>query len=300
MSSETMARPVPSNEYNDGVKYLMLRTAMRMYDKIPKELSADEINGIKIHVIKELELQNLILSSEEARDVIVPESLLRSTVSEIKQRYNDEDEFIQDLEDNEISEHGFQSAVMRELKVETTLERVGSRSISISDMDVMIYYHMHKDRFLQPETRVARHILITVNPDYPENTREVVLERINTIYSRLMKKNKRFSEQAMKHSECPTAMNGGRLGNIPRGQLYPQLDEVLFSLKEGQVSMPVESEIGMHLIYCEQIHSPGTVSLKQARPKIINHLQDRARRMCQKAWIMQLKEKKSQSSIKGE
>ena len=297
MSANAMLRPA---ENPDGINYLMLRTAMRLYDKAPRELEQDQFNGLKQQVFKEFELQNLILSSDEARDIIVPDSLLTSTIEDIKKRYKDEDEFLQDLEDNGLNESGFRSALLRELKVDTALERVASRSISISDMEVMIYYHLHKERFHVDESRTVRHILITINEEFPDNTREQALTRINSLYQRLIKKPKRFSEQAMKHSECPTAMNGGLLGRVPRGELYPELDAVLFSMKAGKISKPIESELGFHLLYCETIHDSGPVSLKEARPKIVQHLQERARRMCQKAWIVKLNENaKSQTSLKG-
>ena len=285
------ANPMSSSSASqDGINYLMLRTAMRIYDKAPRQLGDEEIKGLRKQVFKELELQNLVLASEEARDVIVPQSMVDSSIADIRNRYKDEDEFLQDLDENGLSQEGFREALMRELKVDTTLERVGSRSISISEMDVMIYYHMHKDRFVQEETRTARHILITVNPDFVENTRDAAFAKISTLRERLVKKPKRFSEQAMKHSECPTAMNGGLLGRVPRGELYPELEAALFAMKEGAVSEVVESELGYHLLYCETIHNAGPISLQESRPKITQHLQDRARRICQKTWIIQLYE----------
>jgi peptidyl-prolyl cis-trans isomerase C len=288
MSANPVSRAVTNQ---DGINYLMLRTAMRLYDKMPRDLGDEEIKGLRKQVFKEFELQNLVLASEEARDVIVPQSMVENSIEDIRKRYKDEEEFLQDLDDNGLTQSGFREALLRELKVDTTLERVGSRSIDISEMDVMIYYHMHKDRFVQEEARTARHILITINPDFPENTRDAALSKIKTLRERLSKKPKRFSEQALKHSECPTAMNGGLLGRVPRGELYPELEAALFDMKEGKVSEVIESELGFHLLYCETIHPSGPVSLKEATPKISKHLQDRARRMCQKAWITQLYEK---------
>jgi len=285
MSANPVSQAIASQ---DGINYLMLRTAMRLYDKMPRDLGEEQIKGLRQQVFKEFELQNLVLASEEARDVIVPDSMLETSIAKIKERYQDEEEFLQDLDENGLSPAGFRDALLRELKVDSTLERVGSRAVDISEMDVMIYYHMHRERFVQDETRTARHILITVNPDFVENTPEQALARINILRERLTKKVKRFAEQAMKHSECPTAMNGGLLGRVSRGDLYPQLDAVLFTMKAGKVSRVVESEVGFHLLYCETIHPAGTISLKEAAPKITKHLQDRARRMCQKSWVIQL------------
>ncbi len=288
MSVAASAKPMNQ----DDISYLLLRTALAQYEKSPKQLSATELSALKKQVAKEYEIQNLILSSEEARDIYIPESVVETSIEEVKSRYTDSDEFLIDIETNGMSEHGFRAALARELKVEAVLDRVSSKAVSISDMDIMIYYHMHYERLKLPETRTARHILITINADYEENQRQNAYLRLVKIKARLDKKTKRFGEQALKHSECPTAMNGGILGRVRQGELYPELDAVLFSMKQGTVSDVIESELGFHILLCEQIHSAGTATLKEARPKIQKLLEDRARRMCQKAWLNQL--------IKGE
>jgi peptidyl-prolyl cis-trans isomerase C len=272
----------------DDISYLMLRTSIAQYEKSPRDLSATELSALKRQVAKEYEIQTLILSSDEARDIHIPESLIENSVKDVESRYTEKEEFINDIETNGMSEPGFRAALARELKVEAVLGRVSSNAVSISDMDIMIYYHMHYEKFKQPETRTARHILITINSDFEENKKENALQRIVKIQGRLLKKAKRFSEQALKHSECPTAMNGGLLGRVRQGELYPELDSILFSMKEGAISDVIESELGYHILFCEKVHSAGPATLKEARPKIQKLLEDRARRMCQKAWLNQL------------
>lgn len=284
MSVAATAKPVNQ----DDISYLLLRTALAQYEKNPSQLSETELSALKRQVAKEYEIQNLILSSEEARDIFIPESVVETSIKEVKSRYSDSDEFLTDIESNGMSEQGFRAALTRELKVEAVLDRVSSKAVSISDMDIMIYYHMHHERFELPETRTARHILITINSDYEENQKQNAFQRLVKIKSRLDKKIKRFGEQALKHSECPTAMNGGLLGRVRQGELYPELDTALFSMKQGTVSNVIESELGFHILLCEQIHPAGKATLKEARPKIQELLEDRARRMCQKAWLNQL------------
>ena len=272
----------------DDISYLLLRTSVAQYQKSPHQLSTQELNDVKRHVAKEYAIQNLILSAAEARDVYIPESALESAIIEVQKRYSDVDEFATDIESNGMSEMGFRTALARELKVEAVLDRISAKAVSISDMDIMIYYHMRYERFKVPQTRTARHILITINSDYPENQKQNAFSRLVEIRERLVKKTKRFGEQALKHSECPTAMNGGLLGRVRQGELYPELDAVLFSMKEGTVSEVVESELGYHILLCQKIHPETTASLQEARPKIQQLLEDRARRMCQKAWLKQL------------
>jgi parvulin-like peptidyl-prolyl isomerase len=72
---------------------------------------------------------------------------------------------------------------------------------------------------------------------------------------------------------------------VIKGQLYPELDAALFALKENEISGVVETEIGFHLIQCLKIIRAETLSLKKATPKIRQMMQERYRRICQRAWL---------------
>jgi parvulin-like peptidyl-prolyl isomerase len=105
---------------------------------------------------------------------------------------------------------------------------------------------------------------------------------------RLAQKPKSFEELALKHSECPTAMRGGRIGLVRRGRLYPELDEAAFALHTGQISEVVESEMGFHLLWCKTIRRPETISLKKAAPHIRKILKERLKENRMRAWIADL------------
>ena len=57
-----------------------------------------------------------------------------------------------------------------------------------------------------------------------------------------------FAEQAHEHSECPSSRSGGDLGDFGRGMMVPPFEEAAFDLDVGEVSGPVETDFGYHLI----------------------------------------------------
>ena len=177
------------------------------------------------------------------------------------------------------------------MAVEAVLEKVAARSALVSETEVEIFWFMHQERFRRPETRTLRHILVTINETLPGNERASSRLKIDAIHARLVKAVGRFAEQALKHSECPTAMNGGLLGNVPRGQLYPELDGVAFDLAAGELSPVVESEMGFHVMLCEDIQAEHTARLEETRQTIRDHLQLQRRSLCQKSWINELRRK---------
>ncbi|OUD11654.1 nitrogen fixation protein NifM [Thioflexithrix psekupsensis] len=288
MSSTPLTVPPPAPEIPAELAYLILRTALARFKKATAELNAAELKTALAAARQQFKVESQILSSPEAAEVEVAEADFMNHLAEIQGRYEDQANFMADLARNGMDLSQLQTAIRRELHVEVVLTRVGARAADISDVDVKIYYYMHPERFTQPELRTARHILLTINPEFPENTREQAHQRLEQIRKRLLKKPQRFAEQAMKHSECPTALQGGLLGRLPQGQLFPSLDTALFALSEGQMSGIIESELGFHVLLCEAIEPAGTMSLKDAYPKILEHLQQRRRRICQKSWLTQI------------
>lgn len=265
--------------------YALLRAALALFKKTPGELQADELRQAKVQAINEFNIENRILNAPEAASVIVSGQELQAAYQEIRDRYDDDDSFFSELEKNHLDKAGLLSALSRQCRVNVVMELIASRAPDVSDVEIGIYYHLHPGQFMRPELREACHLFISINPDYPENTRENAFSRIQDIGAKLQKKTHKFADLALKHSECPTALNGGVLGTMPRGKLYPELDAVLFSLKTGEISEIVESEIGFHLVLCRQIQKAETLSLQKATPKIRQLINERSRRTCQRAWL---------------
>ncbi|MGR9014498.1 MAG: nitrogen fixation protein NifM [Gammaproteobacteria bacterium] len=272
-------KPVQLEAYN------LLRAALALFKKSPDELNEAELQQAKTQALNEFKIESLVLNTPEAAAVIITEQELQQAYQEVSERYEDEDGFFGDLEKNRLTIDALQAALHRQCKVNTVLDLIASRAPVISEVDIGIYYHLHRDQFHRPERREVNHIFISINPDYPENTLETALMRAEELSAKLQKKPHKFADLAIRHSECPTALQGGVLGMVPRGTLYPELDEVLFSLKTGEVSNPVKSEIGFHVLICKSIQKPETLSLAKATPKIRQLLNERARRNCQREWI---------------
>ncbi len=273
---------------DQGVAYLALKAAQKLYGKATAALQADEFERVEQMAQKQRKLEANILAAPEARDAVVPPATLQAALQEIRGRYAGEDEFADDLARNGLDVQSFTDALERELKVEAVLEKVGTRAEKVSDTDVELYYQYHPDQFRRPETRLARHIVVTINDTIPENTRSEAKKRIEAIAARLQKEPQRFEEQALKHSECPTALDGGKLGDLPRGKLFPELDEALFEVKSGEVSGVLESELGFHILRCDAITEASVLSYDQAKPHIRKVLEQKRKRAVQQAWVKEL------------
>lgn len=82
----------------------------------------------------------------------------------------------------------------------------------------------------------ASHILVKTRPEAVKIRKEIVNGNIT------------FEEAAEKYSLCPSSVNGGDLGYFKRGQMVQTFSDAAFDLKTGQISDPVGTKFGWHLI----------------------------------------------------
>jgi peptidyl-prolyl cis-trans isomerase D len=122
-----------------------------------------------------------------------------------------------------------------------------------TDADLRQLYDSEIDRFKQPERRQVRHILITVDPTADKATAEAAKARILKIRQRI-EDGADFAKVAKEVSQDPgSADQGGNLGFIEKGLMDPAFDQAAFSLKQGEVSEPVRTRFGYHLIEVTKI-----------------------------------------------
>jgi peptidyl-prolyl cis-trans isomerase C len=220
--------------------YHLLRNALNDYGKNLVQLEPDEYEQVLKKATQSYELESLVIASPETEDIVIPDEQLSWSVANIEARYDSREEYLHDLEANNLDETGLRHSLYRELMFDAVMQMVASSSPAISDADVLHYYKTHPKGFTQPELRTARHILITVNPEFPENNKDIALARMEQVAEKLADNADGFAELAKSHSECPTAMEEGKLGELKQGQLYPELDSVLFNMHEGDISQIIE------------------------------------------------------------
>jgi peptidyl-prolyl cis-trans isomerase C len=265
--------------------YLTLKLAGTLYRKSPGALAADERLRVDTAAARQLQIERRILATVEAARVVLPPSAVDASMATVRSRYDGDDAFHADLAANGLDEAELRRAVARDLVVEAVLEGVASRAGQVGDIEVEIFYLMHRQRFCRPERRSLRHILVTINETVPGSGRTAARRKIEAVRERAIGSAECFAQEALRHSECPTAMNGGQLGNLPRGQLFAELDPAAFVLALGEVSTVLESPLGFHIIRCDDIQPARQLELNEAATTVREQLNDARRRKEQKAWI---------------
>lgn len=169
----------------------------------------------------------------------------------------------------------FQTQVrfQRESLLAETLYRTMAAEIKIDEAASRKYYEEHKQEWEQAK---ARHILIRmhgspvpVKPDEKDLSETEALAKIQEIRAKLVA-GADFAKLAETESDDPgTAAKGGDLGTFKHGQMYPSFEEAAFNLTQGQISEPVKTPFGYHLILLE---SKEQKSFAEVRPEIEGRL----------------------------
>ncbi len=272
--------------------YHVLRVAVEIFSKQPSELTPEQFKIARERALMALELEDLVLLSAPAARISVPLVAVDTAFDQVRSRYDDSASFEAAMRDGGLSQDDLHRALWRELTFDAVMNLMGNGdddADALTDEDVEAFYANNPKRFQKPEVRTARHILITINPQYPDNTPEVARARIEKLSEELAAHPENFAYLAEKNSECPSALEGGLLGRTLQGKLYPSVDAVLFHLPEGGVGGPVESEAGLHLVLCEKIEPATAIPLADVREKIRTYLNGQRRKAKQKAWLETLK-----------
>jgi len=139
--------------------------------------------------------------------------------------------------------------------------------VEISDDEIAEYYDEHPAEFQNPKTVEARHILIKVDPQASPEDVAKAKERMESI---LQKANggQDFAELAKQFSEGPSKDKGGYLGTFRREAMVKPFSDKAFSMKTGDISDPVKTQFGWHIIKVEKVNDATTTSVVDATDTI--------------------------------
>ena len=158
---------------------------------------------------------------------------------------------------------------------------------AVSDQDIEAMYQRDRDtRFSTPERIRARHILLHLDPNASEADKDVVRITAAALLEQI-RDGADFATLAQEHSEdTATGTKGGDLGFFSRGAMVKPFEDAAFELSVGEVSEPVETSFGLHLIRLEDRQPAQPRPLDEVREEIEEELtrqraQERARQAAQ-------------------
>ena len=144
--------------------------------------------------------------------------------------------------------------------------------VLVTDEHVRDFYEQNLDQFKIPEKVEARHILIKVDENADENIVENARKQAQEIYEKAAK-GKDFSELAKEFSQGPSRESGGYVGIFERSSMVKPFGDKAFSMKAGEISKPVRTLFGWHIIKVVAKFDTSVETLAKATEKIQSQLE---------------------------
>ena len=150
--------------------------------------------------------------------------------------------------------------VKNALREQIIIDDAVGKDVKVSDAQIKQYFDKNHASFDKPEQVRARHILVAD------------LATANKVEADL-KSGKNFADEAKQYSMDPGSKDkGGELGLFRRGQMVPAFDQAAFSLPVGQISKPVKSPFGYHVIQVEEKQPGEKATLANTHDRIADML----------------------------
>lgn len=224
--------------------------------------------------------KNLIEQEVEKEKVSVSKKDIDAELQELIDSYGGEETFNQQLATSGLTMEDVESDVKTNLQIEKILEPL----IEITDEEMQTYFDENKDSFAKTKQVKASHILVE-----DEATAKEVKEKINA--------GEDFAELAKEYStDTASVESGGDLGFFEEGSMVAEFEKAAFSMKVDEISEPVKSEYGYHIIKVTDKQEASEAKFDDSKEEIKDILFDEKMATEYTTW---LEEKKGEYKVKN-
>jgi parvulin-like peptidyl-prolyl isomerase len=177
----------------------------------------------------------------------------------VKERFNgDEGKLADALEEQSLSEEAFLES-LRVNVLSTEIFNAVTKDVKVTDAEALTTYTQNAEQYRTPESREVRHILIAEKDsngqvDYAKSKTEA-----DRIYG-LLQDGGDFAELAKENSDDQGSAASGGNYTANRGQSVPEFDKTAFALKTNEISRPVKTQFGYHVIQALKDAKPAKVT----------------------------------------
>jgi len=236
-----------------------------------EKLPSDELQELKKALVEEFVERIIVLKEAAKRHITVPQEEVQAIVERMGLKVEDEEER-QSLERR-----------LRGLLLKGKLTDLLIKDLPLpSEEEIKAYYEEHKEEYILPERVKVRQILVA-----SEQEAKKILATLKKTTKRRRRKGKKppsFAELARRHSIAPEASKGGDLGFVSKDEV-PQEFEVIFGLKEGEISPIVKSPYGYHIFLVEKREKGRPLEYEEVRGEITTVIMNKKVEEAWRRWL---------------
>ncbi|HDZ59349.1 MAG TPA: hypothetical protein ENH44_01020 [Actinobacteria bacterium] len=235
----------------------------------------DAYKDFQKELVSRLVDEEILWSEAEKMDLNVTDQEIEDKVNTARNQAGGEDQLQQALEENNMTMDRFKESIRKSLLFQKIYPEVTKDAPEVTDEEARAYYDANPDQFKQPEMRKVSHILVAT----PEEAQAVEAR---------LAAGEDFATVAKEVSTDPGSKDkGGSLGEVPseNSGFVPEFEQAMDQLKAGEISEPVQTQFGFHIIRVESITPAGVQSFEDVLNDLKMGLRLEAQRKIFDAWL---------------
>jgi len=240
--------------------------------------------------LDQLVIYTLLSQESKARQIKIDESEIDQKVQQLRGQFPTQQAFDAALKERGLTLDALKHDARVDLSVTKLMDAEMGGEATATDAEAKEFYAKNPDKFQQPETVRASHILVRVDEKADAAARKKARAEIDSVLKQA-KSGADFAKLAQEHSQDGSAAQGGDLNYFPRGQMVPEFDKVAFELKPGQISGVVQTQFGYHIIKVTDRKPARTVPYEEASAQIKQFLTEQKKQQHADTFIAGLKKK---------
>ena len=240
------------------------------------------LEDVREKILKQLIEDRLIFSEAKKLNITVEEKEVDAKIDEMKNKVGSERELENMLNEQNLTLNELRARYKEKIMIRKLVDQKVGAKIIITPLEVKNYYNDNKDSFMQPEEIKLRGILI--KPKKEKSGEAESLQLMRDLVKRL-KEGCDFGGLAKEYSEAPDAGEGGLMGYVKKGDLMPRIEDIVFNLKEGEITGIIQSPLGYHVFKVDEKRIRRVRELVEVRQDIEEFLYREKASQRLKGWI---------------
>lgn len=260
-------------------------------ENVPVEMVRQQLPQIMSESLNQIIVEKLVRAKVEQENVTVDSDEINERIGEIESQLPEGARLSQILLNQNMTMASFREQLREQLKLEKVLRAHVDHDFDVTGAQVREFYDENVEQFFrEQETVRAQHILIGFDDDDTDAEKAEKLAKIEELRKSIVDDGVDFAKVAEDHSSCPSFADGGSLGAFGRGQMVASFESVAFEQPVGEVSEPVETDFGYHLILVEERNPSRTVPFEEVEDRIRNALIQQQQQEANQQFVQKLSE----------
>jgi len=180
--------------------------------------------------------------------------------------------------------------IRKDMATRLFLESKTSDIAEVTEDDALAYYNENAERFVQPESVSASHILIRTEEGDSEEAKAEKKAELEKIRADIIAGVTTFADAAKEHSDCPSSAQGGSLGTFGKGQMVPEFEVAAFTQEIDEIGDIIETQFGYHIVQVSDRSEEGTVSFENVKERIVGFLTNQKKQQAVSDYVKSLRD----------